>query len=134
MEERRWSGSPIQPISCLFLSVVRKNLGKGTVPVPDRTQELRVELAQKIAQFIGSAGSLPPDIPRVTFYQYIAPTDPASVVYEPSVAVVAQGRKRLPPLPREQYPAPFASLQRASAISAQQRFPYNSNRRKSLLH
>jgi AraC-like DNA-binding protein len=60
-----------------------------------RAQELRAELARKIALFVGSRENLATDIPGLTLYRRIAPTAPASVTYEPSVAVVAQGRKRV---------------------------------------
>ncbi len=62
---------------------------------PDRADELRAELAQKIAQLMGSAENLSTDIPGLTLHRRTAPTAPLSVTYEPSVAVVVQGRKRV---------------------------------------
>ncbi len=38
---------------------------------------------------------MPTDIPGLTLHRRTAPTAPASVTYEPSVAVVVQGRKRV---------------------------------------
>lgn len=60
-----------------------------------RAHELRAELARKVALFIGSAENLATDIPGLTLYRRTAPTAQRSVTYEPSVAVVAQGRKRV---------------------------------------
>ncbi len=64
-------------------------------PSPDRARALRVELARKISVFMGSAESRATDIPGLTLYRRIAPTAPSPVTYEPSLAVVAQGRKRV---------------------------------------
>jgi AraC-like DNA-binding protein len=72
-----------------------KKLGKETLLPPDRAQELRAELARKVAQSIGSADTLPTNISGLTLYRRTAPTAPTAVTYEPSLAVVAQGRKRV---------------------------------------
>jgi AraC-like DNA-binding protein len=61
----------------------------------DRAHELRTELARKIALFIGSAENRATDIPGLTFHRRTAPTAPCSMTYEPSVTVIAQGRKRV---------------------------------------
>jgi AraC-like DNA-binding protein len=61
---------------------------------PDRANELRTELARKIASFVGSAEKRITDIPGLLLTRRTAPTAPASATYEPSLAVVAQGRKR----------------------------------------
>jgi AraC-like DNA-binding protein len=45
--------------------------------------------------FIGSAESLATDIPGLTLYRRTAPTAQLSVTYEPSIALVVQGRKRV---------------------------------------
>src|SRR6266849_831115 len=71
-----------------------KNPNKSTTPAPDRARELRMELARKIASFVGSAEKLVTDIPGLVLTHRTAPTAPTSVAYEPSLAVVAQGRKR----------------------------------------
>ncbi len=56
---------------------------------------MRAELARKVASFVGSAESRITDIPGLTLHRYTAPTAPASVTYEPSVALVVQGRKQV---------------------------------------
>jgi AraC-like DNA-binding protein len=61
----------------------------------DPACELRAELARKIALFIGSAENRATDIPGLTFHRRTAPTGPCSMTYEPSVTVIAQGRKRV---------------------------------------
>jgi hypothetical protein len=60
----------------------------------DRARELRNELARKIASFIGPKEKLITDVPGLLLTRRTAPTAPASATYEPSLAVVAQGRKR----------------------------------------
>jgi AraC-like DNA-binding protein len=64
-------------------------------PAPDRARELRSELARKISLFMGSAENRATEIPGLTLYRRISPTAPSPVTYEPSLAVVAQGRKRV---------------------------------------
>src|SRR5450631_1382427 len=64
-------------------------------PLPDRAHELRMELARKIALFIGSQENRATDIPGLTLHRRIAPTAPCSMTYEPGVTVIAQGRKRV---------------------------------------
>jgi len=71
-----------------------KNINKSATPSLARARELRTELARKIASFIGSAEKLITDIPGLVLSRRTAPTAPTSVAYEPSLAVVAQGRKR----------------------------------------
>jgi AraC-like DNA-binding protein len=68
---------------------------KNTFQQPNPANDLRAELAQKVAQFMGSAENLSTDIPGLTLHRRTAPTSPLSVTYEPSVAVVVQGRKRV---------------------------------------
>jgi AraC-like DNA-binding protein len=63
--------------------------------LPDRASELRAELARKIALFIGPAENRATDIPGLTLHRRTAPTAPCSTTYEPSVTVIAQGRKRV---------------------------------------
>jgi AraC-like DNA-binding protein len=71
-----------------------RNLSKSATASPDRVDELRAELARKIASFIGSAEKRVTDVPGLLLTRRTAPTAPASAAYEPSLAVVAQGRKR----------------------------------------
>jgi AraC-like DNA-binding protein len=66
---------------------------KATLP-QDRARELRKELASKIAFFIGSKERLSTDVPGLLLSRRTAPTAPTSATYEPSLAVVAQGRKQ----------------------------------------
>lgn len=61
---------------------------------PDRKRRLRKELANRIASFIGLKEKLITDVPGLLLTRRTAPTAPASATYEPSLAVVVQGRKR----------------------------------------
>jgi AraC-like DNA-binding protein len=56
---------------------------------------LRTELARKIALFMGSAEKRVTDVPGLTLVRRTTLTAPACLTYEPSVAVIAQGRKRV---------------------------------------
>jgi AraC-like DNA-binding protein len=71
-----------------------KNRSEISTLSPDRARELRTELARRIASFIGTAEKRITDVPGLLLTRRIAPTAPASATYEPSLAVVAQGRKR----------------------------------------
>src|SRR5208282_2850384 len=71
-----------------------KNINKSVILSPDQAPALRTQLARKIASFIGSKEKLITDIPGLLLARRTAPTAPASATYEPSIAVVAQGRKR----------------------------------------
>lgn len=66
-----------------------------SLSVPDRREELRMQLASRVVSLIGTASSLQTSIPDVTLYRYCAPTLPDPATYEPSVAIVIQGRKRV---------------------------------------
>lgn len=68
---------------------------KGAGLEQNRTEELRGELAGRIAQFMGSAENVSTDIPGLALHRRTRPTAPLSVTYEPSVAIVVQGRKRV---------------------------------------
>lgn len=73
-----------------------KKPSKNASPQQNRARELRTELARKIASFVGSAEKLiTTNIPGLMLSRRTAPTAPASVAFEPSLAVVAQGRKRI---------------------------------------
>lgn len=52
-------------------------------------------MARKVALLIGPAKILATEIPQLTLHRRTAPTAQASVTYEPSVALVVQGRKRV---------------------------------------
>ena len=71
-----------------------RNASKNATRSLHRAQELREELARRIASFIGSAEKRITDVPGLLLTRRTAPTAPASAAYEPSLAVVAQGRKR----------------------------------------
>ena len=72
-----------------------KNPSKSATPSPDRARELRTELVRKIASFIGPREKLISGVPGLLLSRRTAPTVPASATYEPSLAVAAQGRKRI---------------------------------------
>src|SRR5260370_1584667 len=72
-----------------------KNRRNSAPPAPDRVHELRTELARKVAFSIGSAEKRITDIPGYTLTRRPRPMAPASGSYEPSLAVVAQGRRRV---------------------------------------
>ena len=62
---------------------------------PTHADELRIELARKVAAFIGTAENLVTAIPRLTLHRRTGPTAPCSRTYQPSVTVIAQGRKQV---------------------------------------
>src|SRR5712692_1403717 len=64
-------------------------------PLRDRALELRSELARKIAARMGSVEDRATDIPGMALHRRTAPTAPCAATYEPSVTVMAQGRKRV---------------------------------------
>ncbi len=70
------------------------NSNKSRIAAARRT-ELRLQLARKVASFVGSTDSRVTDVPGLTLYRHTAPTTPVPVTYEPSVAQVVQGRKRV---------------------------------------
>lgn len=72
-----------------------ENLRNRIVPAPDRTEELTAELRSKVATLIGSSEKLATAIPRLTLHQRTAPSVACHATYEPSVIVVAQGRKEV---------------------------------------
>jgi AraC-like DNA-binding protein len=71
-----------------------KNFIKNPTPSQDRTPDLLKELASRIAFFVGSRERLITDVPGLLLSRRTVPTAPASATYEPSLAVVAQGRKQ----------------------------------------
>ncbi len=71
-----------------------KKPSKHVTLTADRARELRTELGRKIASFVGAAEKLITDIPGLMLTRRTAPTAPVSATYEPSLAVVAQGRKQ----------------------------------------
>jgi AraC-like DNA-binding protein len=75
-------------------TVTTNRASKEVTPQPNRVNEMRTRLARHIASFIGHQENLTTSIPGLQMFRRIAPTAPATVTYEPSLAVVAQGRKR----------------------------------------
>ena len=71
------------------------NKGNSLKPSPVSVADLLAELARKVASFVGSAESLATNVPGLTLHRHSAPTRPAPATYEPSVAVVVQGRKQV---------------------------------------
>jgi AraC-like DNA-binding protein len=76
-------------------TVIVENLTGNMTSASDRASGLRSELARKIALLIGSSEKLITAIPGLTLYRRTAPTEACSATYEPSVIVIAQGRKRV---------------------------------------
>ena len=64
-------------------------------PLPGRVSELRTELARKVALFVGQAENRATEISGLTLHRRTSPTAPCSMMYEPGVTVIAQGRKRV---------------------------------------
>ncbi len=71
-----------------------KKTNKKTSSKDDQKREVRTELARSIASFIGNEEKMITAVPGLMLTRRTAPTAPASAAYEPSLAVVAQGRKR----------------------------------------
>jgi AraC-like DNA-binding protein len=67
----------------------------SAAPASDAASKLQMELARKIALFVGSGDVLTTAIPRLSLYRRTAPTAPCSMTYQPGVTVIAQGRKRV---------------------------------------
>ena len=75
-------------------ATMKKHKGHAT-PLPDPAYALRLELARKIALFMGSEEKRVTDIPGLMLVRRTSPTAPCSMTYEPSLTVIAQGRKRV---------------------------------------
>ena len=71
-----------------------KNMSE-TASSPSRAPQVRTELARKIALFMGLAENRATEVPGLTLHRRTAPTAPCSMTYQPSVTVIAQGRKRV---------------------------------------
>jgi AraC-like DNA-binding protein len=72
-----------------------KKPSKEAAPLANRACELRVELARKIASFMGSEENRATDISGLSLHHRVAPTAPCSMTYEPCVTLMVQGRKRV---------------------------------------
>jgi AraC-like DNA-binding protein len=53
------------------------------------------QLAERISKVIGNAEELSARIPGLTLYRIIAPTAPNPCIYEPSLLIIPQGKKRV---------------------------------------
>jgi AraC-like DNA-binding protein len=71
-----------------------KKVNKTHSTQSQHAKELRASLAHKIASFIGSQERVITAVPGLSLNRRTGPTAPTSATYEPSLAVVAQGRKR----------------------------------------
>ena len=72
-----------------------KKPNKSTSPQPDRTWELRTELARKIDRFVGPVEKRITEVPGLTIVRHTCTSSPKCMTYEPSVALIAQGRKQV---------------------------------------
>jgi AraC-like DNA-binding protein len=72
-----------------------RNTSSEHIPAAERMEELKTELALKVARHVGSSEKLTTAIPRLTFHRRTAPTGGCPVTYEPSVIVIPQGRKQV---------------------------------------
>lgn len=67
----------------------------GVLSPPDRLREARAELARQIARFVGTAEKRVTEMPGLILVRRTQLAAPACSTYEPSLAVIAQGRKRV---------------------------------------
>jgi AraC-like DNA-binding protein len=72
-----------------------KNSKEDPALKPDPARELRLELARKIASFMGNEENRITEIPGVSLHRRTSPTPPCRATYHPGVIVVAQGRKQV---------------------------------------
>jgi AraC-like DNA-binding protein len=77
------------------LNAIVKTRGPDPALQSATAQELRRELARRIAFFIGASENLVTEIPGLTLHRRAAATAPCSMTYQPGVTVIAQGRKRV---------------------------------------
>lgn len=64
-------------------------------PIDNELEVERAALARQIARFTADGDQTPTVVPSLFLYRRDAPTQPISCLYEPSVAVIVQGRKRV---------------------------------------
>ncbi len=70
------------------------NRAEQTSPERDSVHQWRAALARKIALCMGTEEKRVTDIPGLTLVRRTARTAPCSMTYQPSVTLIAQGRKR----------------------------------------
>jgi AraC-like DNA-binding protein len=71
------------------------NRPRGVAATADRVRELRLELAEKISKFMGSEEKRVTNVPGLTLVRRTGLGNPLCTTYEPSIALIAQGRKRV---------------------------------------
>ena len=72
------------------------NRSTPSTTTPDRMEQLRLRVAELIANWTSSSTAYrSPDLPQLTLYRSDQPAGPVSGLYEPSIGVVFQGRKRV---------------------------------------
>ncbi|MGH7496325.1 MAG: AraC family transcriptional regulator [bacterium] len=59
------------------------------------TSEIHSLIMNEFAQWHANDGALETAIPGVILYRYSAPTEPASLFFEPRISVTLQGKKRV---------------------------------------
>jgi len=69
--------------------------GEPSMASAKRMEELQARLAHAVATEVGQKEALETRIPGLTLYRRTEPTDPLPFTCEPSLAVVAQGQKRM---------------------------------------
>lgn len=70
-------------------------MNASSLPPAGRLEALRRELARRIAFFTGGEERVTTAVPGLLLVRRTQPTPPTPVCYEPSLALVAQGRKQL---------------------------------------
>jgi AraC-type transcriptional regulator N-terminus len=92
----RWCASRTERVLWLrFRGETVKEWMHDLRPLSPRAEQLRAELAGKIALLTGSAESRVTEIAGLTLHRRPARTAPCSMTYQASVTVIAQGRKRV---------------------------------------
>ena len=72
-----------------------KNTKENATLKANPAQELRAELARKIASFMGKEENRITEIPGVSLHRRTSPTPPCRTTYHPGIIVVAQGSKQV---------------------------------------
>lgn len=90
MRSRRYANAVMQE-----LAFAMNKRTKDPPISPDRLYERRTELARKIALFVGSEEKRVTDVPGLILIRRTAVGSPTCTTYEPSLAVIAQGQKRV---------------------------------------
>jgi hypothetical protein len=60
-----------------------------------KLSQLLIELGSKISNSLGTSSERATGVPGLMLYRCTAPTAPNPCTYEPSLLVIAQGRKRV---------------------------------------